>query len=448
MKKIAIIGAGPTGLGAAFRLRELDHDNFKVFERNAYPGGLCASFRDAGGFTWDLGGHVIFSHYKYFDSFFDGVLKGGYFTHKRNAWIRSKGRWIPYPFQNHIKYLPKAIIDECVESLKEKRIKPRGRINFKEWLIYAFGKGFTRHFFSPYNLKVWGFPLEELSVDWVGERISRVQLKDVIRHLLSDTDLSDWGPNALFKYPAQGGVGEIFRKASVILDKKIRFNSEVVRIERKKKRIYFSDNSQETYEALINTGPLNKLLHFIDGCPKRLLSAANELRHNGVFVVGIGIQRPCPSDKCWMYFPDSNSPFFRVTYLSNYSPRNVPDSNKYYSLLCESAYSKYKKEKKSEILNNTIKGLINSGIIGKFEKKHIVSTFVFDIDYAYPIPTIKRDMALREIQPALEKMGIYSRGRFGSWRYEIGNTDHSFLQGKEVIDRLVNNTRERVWGNG
>lgn len=61
MKKIIIIGAGPTGLAAAYRLKELGYDNFKVYEQKSYVGGLCASFKDDNGFIWDLGGHVIFS---------------------------------------------------------------------------------------------------------------------------------------------------------------------------------------------------------------------------------------------------------------------------------------------------------------------------------------------------------------------------------------------------
>jgi len=60
--KIVIIGAGPTGLGAAFRLHELGYRNWEIYERNHYIGGLSASFKDNKGFTWDIGGHVLFSN--------------------------------------------------------------------------------------------------------------------------------------------------------------------------------------------------------------------------------------------------------------------------------------------------------------------------------------------------------------------------------------------------
>jgi len=104
-----------------------------------------------------------------------------------------------------------------------------------------------------------------------------------------------------------------------------------------------------------------------------------------------------------------------------------------------------KKENKYEIVEETIQGIINSGLIDKSDRGNIVSKFLFDIDYAYPIPSLNRDWALKKIQTELEKMDIYSRGRFGAWKYEVGNTDHSVMQGKEVVDRILGKGQEYVW---
>jgi protoporphyrinogen oxidase len=70
-KKIVILGAGPTGLGAAYRLQELGYRNWAIYERHDYVGGLATSFVDDAGFTYDIGGHVMFSHYPYFDTLVD-----------------------------------------------------------------------------------------------------------------------------------------------------------------------------------------------------------------------------------------------------------------------------------------------------------------------------------------------------------------------------------------
>ena len=99
--KYLIIGAGPTGLGAALRLKELGEQNFIVLEANDYAGGLSASFKDGNGFTWDIGGHVLFSHYPYFDEILDDVMGSDFFQHRRIARIRSFNTWVPYPFQNN-----------------------------------------------------------------------------------------------------------------------------------------------------------------------------------------------------------------------------------------------------------------------------------------------------------------------------------------------------------
>ncbi|MBF0469430.1 MAG: NAD(P)-binding protein, partial [Desulfamplus sp.] len=71
---IIIIGAGPCGLGAAWRLNELGHHNWSLYEKNSHPGGLSSSFKDSQDFWWDIGGHVLFSHYEYFDRVMDIVM--------------------------------------------------------------------------------------------------------------------------------------------------------------------------------------------------------------------------------------------------------------------------------------------------------------------------------------------------------------------------------------
>ena len=76
--RILIIGTGPTGLGAGYRLKELGYRNFLLVDRHPYIGGLAASFTDPKGFTWDIGGHVMFSHYEYYDRLVDGLMGEDY----------------------------------------------------------------------------------------------------------------------------------------------------------------------------------------------------------------------------------------------------------------------------------------------------------------------------------------------------------------------------------
>jgi hypothetical protein len=78
-------------------------------------------------------------------------------------------------------------------------------------------------------------------------------------------------------------------------------------------------------------------------------------------------------------------------------------------------------------------------------KSKIVSRQLLRVPYSYPVPTTGRDRALAAIHPWLTEQGIYSRGRFGAWRYEIGNTDHCVMQGVEIAEFLARGTPERTW---
>jgi protoporphyrinogen oxidase len=432
--KILIIGTGPTGLGAAWRLQESGYKNWQIFEKNDYVGGLSASFKDDKGFTWDIGGHVLFSHYKYFDRLLDGILRKDYLEHKRQAYIWLMDRWVPYPFQNNIRYLPKDKIIQCLWRLFQAKTKKINPHNFKEWIFSVFGNGIARYFMLPHNYKIWAHPLNEMSYSWIAERISVVDIKKILGNIIFYRDDTGWGPNSRFKFPLSGGTGEIFKRFIPYIKDNLFLNKEVIKINTENKEIIFSDGDRRNYDILINTMPLDEFI--TRSGLVQFFETIKELKYNSVFIVGLGIKKRSPSNKCWIYFPEDNCPFYRITYFSNYSPNNVPQGD-YYSLMCETAYSKNKPENKDKIIQDTIQGLINAKILSEEDKKHIVSTYLIEAGYAYPVPTLNRDKALNSIQPYLEQNDIYSRGRFGAWKYEIGNMDHCVMQGKEAVDKIL-----------
>jgi UDP-galactopyranose mutase len=73
----------------------------------------------------------------------------------------------------------------------------------------------------------------------------------------------------------------------------------------------------------------------------------------------------------------------------------------------------------------------------------VASEWTHSLERGYPVPTVRRDDVLAYVQPQLKELGIYSRGRFGGWRYEVSNQDHSFMQGVESIDHIL--TGEPEW---
>jgi protoporphyrinogen oxidase len=439
-RRIVIIGAGPTGLGAAYRLNDLGHQNWVLLEKNDYVGGLSASFVDDAGFTWDVGGHVLFSHYNYFDDLLEKLLDGAYYEHERESWIRIDGQWVPYPFQHNLRYLGEREIKECIHGLRQvQQAGNNDSANFKEWLLNTFGSGLNGLFMKPYNEKVWGYPLERMDYRWIAERIAMVDLDRVERNIKQKKDDISWGPNNTFRFPRQGGTGGLFRRFLPFIDRGLRQKAVVTEVDYKNRKVFLADGGEEAYDILINTMPLDLLINGLIPKDFSLAAQAEKLAHVSGFIVGLGFARKNESSKCWMYFPENNSPFYRVTNFYRYSPFNVPqgDTEKYFSLMCETTYSKFRQIDKKTIVEETIVGLINSGLIDPSDKDLIISRFLLDVPYTYPIPTLDRDEVLETVIPFLEKYDIYSRGRFGFWKYEVGNMDHSVMQGVEVVERLL-----------
>jgi protoporphyrinogen oxidase len=443
-ERIVILGAGPTGLGAAHRLGELGHENWDIFERGHHVGGLASSFTDDHGFIWDHGGHVMFSHYDYFDDLVETMLRGDYDEHMREAWVWMHERFVPYPFQNNIHRLPKDVFLDCLMGIIDAQQLPLSRRNFAEWIQAIFGSGIAEQFMSPYNFKVWAHPLEMLGTHWQGDRVPTVDVRRILQNLLDDRDDVNWGPNNRFKFPLLG-TGMLYDRIAESLSKPVNLCREAARIDTRDKVVTFTDGTRTPYDQLVTTMPLKELVRCMDDCPSDVMEAVASLCHTEGLFVGIGVADECPSTKCWMYFPESNSPFYRVTYLSNYSPRVTPGPG-HFSLLAEVSSSVYKPENADDVVERTIEGMVASELLTPEQAEHkIISRQLMHVPYSYPVPNKERDEALAVIQPWLMSQDIYSRGRFGAWRYEIGNTDHSVMMGVEVADYLATGKAETTW---
>jgi protoporphyrinogen oxidase len=448
--RIVIIGAGPTGLGAGYRLKELGYKNFQIYDRLPYIGGLASSFTDSAGFTWDIGGHVMFSHYKYYDQCFDKLMGSDFQMNMRECWVRMFDNWVPYPFQNNIRYLPKQQQYECLAGLIEAQTKRdhKAATNFEEFIDAVFGDGIAKYFMKPYNFKVWAHPPKMMNKEWIGERVAVLDINRALKNVVLGGDDFGWGPNNQFKFPLFGGTGEFYRRFGKPLEGHVNLNKPLDFINMTKKEARFRDGEIVKYDILISAMPLDRLCNdVINGeMPREIKKSAAGLRHSGGYMVGVGIKQPCPSTKSWMYFPEDNCPFYRVTYLSNYSPYMTPDKDAHYSLLCETSYSEFKHVDGKTIVEETIKGLINAGLMKESDRKDIVDTWTYHADYSYPTPSVERDGILAEVIPYLEQHGIYSRGRFGMWKYEVSNTDHTLMQGVELVNRLLLDEPETTIG--
>ncbi|MFH0963027.1 MAG: FAD-dependent oxidoreductase [Planctomycetota bacterium] len=438
--KVLIIGGGPTGLGAACRLEELGFSDFLVLEADERTGGLSKSYLDSKGFTWDLGGHVQFSHYRYYDGVLDEALKDRWLWHERESWVWLKNRFIPYPLQNNIHYLDDGDLRRALAGLEQAASRracepPPG--NFRDWVIRTFGQGLAQLFLLPYNYKVWGYPLETLSWHWIGDRVSVPDIERIRETIRTRRDDVCWGPNSRFRFPEKGGTGAIWEAVTRRINPaRLSLGSVIVGVDLDRRCIRLSDGRAFGYDTLLTTMPLDRFVLIADRLPAALKTKARELTHGSVHLLGFGLRGGRPdtlAKKCWMYFPEENSPYYRVTVFSNYSPNNTPEGH--WSLMAEVSETRHRKVHPGRIAGECLGSLRRDGLLER--DADTTSVWTMRLEHAYPTPTIGRDDALEALQGELERRRVFSRGRFGGWKYEVGNQDHCFMQGVEWANRVI-----------
>jgi protoporphyrinogen oxidase len=448
-KKIVIIGGGPTGLGAAYRLHELGYSNWVLYEKTDDVGGHATSHVDKQGFVWDEGGHVIFSHYKYFDNLIDKVLGKEVHERIRESWIVKGESWVPYPFQSNLRHLPTDVQVSCLVGAAKAASNGGGTEagNFRDWILATFGEGIADAFMFPYNSKVWTTPLERMSKSWIADRVAVVDFKRLLENVLYQRDDVGWGPNSKFRFPLHGGTGEIYRRIAKHFSEKVQIGKQLVEIDPARRQISFADGTGDNYDVLISTAPLDLFVGMMKPADTKLREAATGLEHNNLLVVGLGLKKKIETGRCWIYFTDSDMPCYRATYFSHYSPNNVPngDTETYSSLMCEMSFRVGETPDPDKVLDQVTMGLIKAKMLEDSDRSCVVSRYHRIVGYSYPIPTLWRDQALAVLQPALLEKGIYSRGRFGAWRYEIGNMDHSVMMGVEAVNNILAGDKEEVF---
>ena len=445
-KRIVIIGAGPCGLAAAHRLKELGHDNYVVYERTSRVGGLSKSYYDKAGYTWDFAVHVFHSHYPYIDDLIKKLLPSGFVEPTRKSWVRMYDRWVPYPFQYNFGHLPDGVVQKCLQGLeaivKGEQEMPR---DFYHWIVRHFGAGIAKHFMLPYNEKIWSVNPEMMGVGWLGDRVPTLDVQRVIQNVKECRDDVNWGPNARFIFPKKGGTGSIFDAlaARVPVDR-VHVEKDVLRVDAARKLVHFADGSTDHYDALISTMPLNVLCRQMDDSD--LISHSEKLRYTHTYVSCLGYEQPIPTelrDKSWVYCPEKTSCFYRVTPFSNFSTAHAPSSS-HCSFMCEiSRPDSDSVLEPAHFMETAVDGM--TALFPWLKKEHIAQKTSLCAEYGYPVPTLDRDDVLEKILPALEGQSIFSRGRFGAWKYEVGNMDHSMMQGVEAVEHILNGKPERTW---
>ena len=279
-------------------------------------------------------------------------------------------------------------------------------------------------------MKKWDF-------SWIGERVAVPDLDKVLRSVCTGEDAVSWGPNAKFQFPKRGGTGQIWQNLGQTLpSERVQLDTGVVEINAAQRSVQTVNGETIHYENLISTIPLNHLIRMAPGVVEP--QVADRMKYSATNMVGIGLDGEPPEhlkSKCWMYFPEDNSPYYRVTVFSNYSENNVARPGEQWSLMTETSESSAKPVDHDTLVDETVRALVEDGLIP--DPGAIVSRTFRRMDQGYPTPYLGRNGDVDPALRAFEAQNIYSRGRFGAWKYEIANQDHSFAQGYECANRIV-----------
>ena len=426
---ILILGAGLTGLAAAYFLKGRD---YLVIEKENEPGGLCRT-TECNGFYFDFTGHFLHLRDETIRELVFDLLPDGWLEAKRASFIHYRGVYTPYPFQAHTYGLPLDVVRECligfIEAREEKSAAAGKYKNFKEWVEARFGKGFARHFFLPYNYKLWHTPLEDITTEWVDWAVPTPTAAEVVDGALG-TGQAHLGYNASFYYPLQGGIGT-FTSALAGRVAHLETGKEVVAVDHRNKTAHCKNGDALRYDVLVSPLPLKKLLEITRGIPEGLKQDGEKLRYASVFNLNLGLDRKDDTGRHWIYFPEKAFPFYRIGYPSNISEAVAPPGTT--SLYIEVSHLPETPLDEETTVEGCIEQMKQLQIIRPEDK--VIAKEVKHIPYAYVIHDRRRLRCLAPILTALKEAGIYSIGRYGSWEYSF--MEKSLLAGKNLAETLA-----------
>lgn len=446
-----ILGAGLAGISTSYHL---GHDQCIVLEKKPHSfGHIHTIIKD--GFIWDEGPHVSFTKSEYVRNLFASSVGDDYEEYPVRTVNYYKGSWIDHPAQSNLYQVSEPLRAKCLEAFlsTQEAAQERKPAHYRDWLNQAFGQVFTEAFPAAYTRKYWTVEPEFLTTEWVGERVFKPKIEDVVSGSLGPLERQTHYITHV-RYPSNGGYESFARKMS--LGMKVRHQTEVVKIDLSQQLLHLADGSKVHYSRLISTMPLPEMIGLCKDVPKNVMDAADALSCSQLVLVNVTAPHPTQIEGNWFYIYDEDKYSTRINCTECLAPNNAPKGHT--GIQVEVYFSKFKKRTTSleEIGKSVVRELCEMGFLSPNLLKNgmrDIHWFTHKVSWANVIFDHERCCALDTIWKWLEAFGLVREsddthpltawcdqdlrpgrlvmaGRFAQWKYYW--TDDCVLRGKVI----------------
>jgi len=451
---VVIIGAGPAGLTAAYKLACAGKRS-TVLEADDVVGGISRTV-ERDGWRFDIGGHRFFTKVAAVEEFWHEILPDEDFMMRpRKSRIFYRGKFYDYPLRAMNALTNLGVLESlrCVLSYVWARIHPpKDQTNFEGWVAARFGWRLYRHFFKTYTEKIWGHPGSEMGADWAAQRIKNLSLGSAIVNALlpkrNQKDITSLIEE--FQYPKYG-PGMMWERCAEKVEAagtKVQFGTRVDTIRRDGVRGAFEvvasspDGGRTVHvcSAVVSSMPLGALVRSMDPPPPApVLAAAADLSYRDFLTVALVVPAAkVPWDDNWIYIHDT----VRIQNFGSWSPYLVKDGRNVLGLEYTVEEGDSSWAAPDEELVDL--GKAELGRLGLVDPADVEAGYVVRMPKAYPYYDTDYHRNLETLRAWLAEAApnVFPVGRNGMHRYN--NQDHSMYTAMLTVENLLGADHD-VW---